>query len=162
MRREPFLRDDSGASLVEAALVFPMFFALLIGILQIGIYFWTVASFDNALVVASRKIRTGQADGPTDASSFMTMICSNMTNSDCQSRLKVAVQSGGSAAQVASAAQAPGKNPVFQPGSANSYVLVTATYAWPMAIPFVKLSFPQQNGQVLITERLLFKNEPYS
>ena len=162
MRRKPVLRDDSGSSLVETALVFPMFLAMLFGILQVGIYGWTVASFDNALVTASRKIRTGESDGPTDAASFMNLICSNMINPDCLSRLDVVVQSGGSAGQVTSAAQSPTATPVFQPGSANSYVLVTATYAWPLTIPFVSLNYPQQNGQVLITNRLLFKNEPYS
>ena len=75
MARRSFWRDESGASLVETALVFPMFLAMLIGTLQIGAFGWTIAAFDNALVVAARKIRTGQADGPVDADSFIAAIC---------------------------------------------------------------------------------------
>lgn len=162
MARRRFLADDSGASLVEAALVFPMFLALLIGILEIGVFGMTVASFDNALVAASRKIRTGQAGGPTDAASFMQAVCSNMLSVDCMNRLTVVVQSGASATQVTSAG-APQQGQSWQPGGANSYVLVTATYAWPLVVPFLGLAYPQtQNGQVLITNKLLFKNEPYS
>jgi Flp pilus assembly protein TadG len=173
-----FAADQRGASLVEFALVTPMFLALLLSIFEIAVLGMVSAGFDNALVAASRRIRTGETDMPNNAAQFKKLICDNMAGSDCKQRVNVTVSAlagdgyaGFAAAGAAYSSGAAGNastplpNPsdgVFMPTTADQVVLVTATYRWPVATPFLGDVFRRTaGGDVLISEHQLFKTEPY-
>jgi len=89
------------------------------------------------------------------------------TPANCQSRVKVAVQPAASVGAAQSTIQ--GQNPAdvtgaqaFDPGEAEEIMLVTATYSWPLALPFVSNAYIR-NGtwNVLIVSRIVFRNEPW-
>jgi Flp pilus assembly protein TadG len=168
-------RDSSGAAVLETALVAPLFLALLFAILELGSLAVQSVNFHNAMATVSRRIRTGQVDGPLDANSFVAQLCSAMgeTAADCASEVNVRVQSYqdfGSAAADASklymGAQSDGRvaaTPVFNRGSASAVVLVTATYRWFLLVPFQEDAFIRSDAtHVLVTDSLLFKSEPYA
>lgn len=167
-------RDRSGAALVETALIAPVFLALLFAILELGALAVQSVNFHNAMAEVSRRIRTGQADGPFDAKTFVAQICSAMGESagDCASDVTVRVQNYkdfGAAAADAQKLYAGGQGadltgkPLFNRGGASAVVLVTATYRWFLLVPFQEDAFPRSDPtHVLVTDSLLFKSEPYA
>ena len=175
-RRRGFLADDSGATLVEFALVSPLFLMLLLGAIELGVLGMVSADFNNAVQTASRQVRTGQADGPTSAAQYIGVICSLMVDgqTDCQSRINVQVQPMASFATAAAqlskqdasgtlSAGGPGGGQIFGAGASGQVMLVTATFRWPLIVPFAENAFQRVNAtEVLITSRLAFRNEPYA
>lgn len=159
------LQDERGATVAELALVAPLFFAILLAIVQIGVLGFMSVNFNDALLSVSRRIRTGQSDGPHSAQDFTTQICARMGTNDCASRLSCSVLVFGKFSAVqppATLPSDPNKN-VFSTGGPGSIVLVTATYKWPLLIPFPQAPFPNLDGtNVLLVSRLVFKNEPYA
>lgn len=168
--------DDGGATLVEFALVAPMFLLLLLGAIELGVLGMVSADFNNAVQLASRQVRTGQADRPTTAPQYIAVICGHMVDgaSDCQSRIRVSVQPVKAETFAAAADQlsqqeksgnpvGPGNNQAFDAGQSGDVMLVTATFRWPLIVPFAEGAFKRVNAtDVLITSRLVFRNEPYA
>jgi Flp pilus assembly protein TadG len=161
--------DERGAAMVEFLLTAPAFFMLLIGIVQVGILGMVSADFNAALSGASRQIRTGQADGPTSAAEFKQRICARMTDdtASCMSRLAVDVRAMGRFSEAAGVVGSDGHDDLtsdggFNPGGPQQVVVVTATYKWPMAVPFAEGAFERVDGvNVQIVGRVAFQNEPY-
>ncbi|RAK52367.1 TadE/TadG family type IV pilus assembly protein [Phenylobacterium deserti] len=153
--------DQSGASLVELALVLPIFLALLIGTIQIAILEVMSVNFNNAVLEASRAIRTN--NGPaTTAAQFRQAICNEMAGRDtCLQKVKIAVQSFSNFDEAVKPPKIVGEP--FDSGRAEQIVLVTATYSWPMLMPFAADSFPRAADglHVEIVARTMFKNEPW-
>ncbi|MDB5466586.1 MAG: hypothetical protein JWQ46_1348 [Phenylobacterium sp.] len=164
-------RDDHGATVVEFALVAPLFLMLLIGIIEIGVLGMMSATFNDAVLTVTRRIRTGQADGPRDATDFRSQICAAIADSQasCRQKLSIsvrAIDSKGGFAGANAALKSAGDDTAGEPfdkGVAGQIILVTATYRWPLVIPFAEDAFASAGGSdVLIVARMVFKNEPYS
>lgn len=168
------LADEEGATLVEFALMAPMFLLVFFVIIQIGALGMMSANLDAAVQGISRQIRTGQDGRPTSAAEFRSLICAKMADSGCPTRLQVSVQGFGTQpgfvgfaqAQTARTAQDPNdltKGQPFKSGVAGEIMMVTATYKWPLALPFTAGAFGAAGGSdVLIVSRLVFRNEPFS
>jgi Flp pilus assembly protein TadG len=95
-------RDESGATVVEFALVAPVFLAMLFAIFEVGLLFFRQMLLDNALQTASRTILTGETQrsvsGGNEAAiedAFRAAVCQNsfFYRSDC-SVIKVQVLAG--------------------------------------------------------------------
>jgi len=156
--------DQSGASLVELALVLPLFLALLIGVFQIAILEAMSVNFNNAVLQAARHIRTNDAGRAPDAAKFRQAICEAMAGggAGCTDKVRIIVQKFGGFAGAANPPPVKDGEQPYDPGDAGDVVLVTATYRWPMFMPFAAAAFPRQDGlNVLITSRTLFRNEPW-
>lgn len=158
-----FRRDERGATALEFALVAPLLFFSLFSIVEIGVMGMMSSGLDNAMIEASRRIRTGRDDGATSASTFKSQICTNLGGAvnSCMGRLTVSVQKFPKfydANQVATAP--PGGQ--FDKGGPGDIVLVKADYRWPLMTPFLASAF---NGsgpmEVTLSSRTAFKNEPY-
>ncbi len=67
MRAKSFLRDTSGASALEFALLLPLFAFLLLGTMQIGHVFWTQTALQHAVERAAR------------CASINTAVCGNVS-----------------------------------------------------------------------------------
>ncbi|HEY8571545.1 TadE/TadG family type IV pilus assembly protein [Phenylobacterium sp.] len=163
-------RDRKGAAMVEFALVAPIFLGLLLATFELGILGMMSANFNGAVDSVSRRIRTGQADRPNSAAEFRNLICAKMvdTVANCQSRVLVTVQpvdAGFSSARSMLQAQDPNNltgQQAYDPGDPEQIILVTATYRWPMALPFLGDAFPRDtSGRVQIVSRIAFRNEPF-
>jgi Flp pilus assembly protein TadG len=156
---------ERGGTLVEFALIAPLFLGLLLGAMQEGTAGMVATSFENAVTQAGRHIRTGQASGTSDMTAFKQLICDQMidTQSTCLSRLHVDVRPlSGFAAGVTAQAKVDQSKDSFNKGGAGSIILLTASYDWPMFTPFLGDGFTRAGStSVRISSHLLFKNEPY-
>ncbi|MDB5446643.1 MAG: hypothetical protein JWQ97_1960 [Phenylobacterium sp.] len=166
MRRARFRQDERGATLVEFALIAPLLLGVMLAALQVGVLEMVSSNFNNAVVVAARRIRTGQSDGAQTAAAFKGLICDSMIDAkaSCLARLQVDVRRFSRFADAAASAPDPSdRNDTFTAGAAGDIMLVTATYRWPMVTPFLGEAFPRADAaNALISAHTLFKNEPYA
>jgi Flp pilus assembly protein TadG len=77
-------RDENGATVVEFALVLPMFLVMLFAIFEVGLHFFKQLLLDNALQTAAREIlvgttQTAMTPGNEAAveAAFKTAVCNN-------------------------------------------------------------------------------------
>jgi Flp pilus assembly protein TadG len=175
-RGKGFWRADSGAAAVEFAMVVTPFFALLFGVIELGLLLMAQVDLDNAMGAATRQIRTGiNQSGATTAlqtaegAAFANQICSNMLwmVSDCQNNIQVDVRTYGTFGAVslgsstaASAAVAAG-NKQFQTGGPGAIVVIRAYYAWPLFIPGVNTALKRVGNRTMLTSVASFVNEPF-
>lgn len=167
-----FARGRRGAAAVEFALVSIPFFALLFGIIEIGLIFFVSTTLENATNEAAREIRTGQLQtaGGATASSFKTLVCNQLAwlSANCTSNLSIDVRTFASFQNInqpspitnGSINQA---NLLFQMGGPGDIVLVRSFYQWTVLAPLLdQIGTPLSGGQTLLTATAAFRNEPYS
>ena len=164
-----FKRNDSGASMIEFAMVATPFLAVLIAIFETTLIFFTQSTLETAVANASRSIRTGQAqaDNLTDEQ-FKAMVCSTFSGYlNCNERLTVDVRSFSNFAAVdlpsalGDDEELRGNNE-FSPGDSSEVVVVRAFYVWNMLTPdhFTGLS-NMAGSKRLIAAASAFRNEPF-
>lgn len=163
MAARGFWRDDRGGTAIEYAIVAPVLIFLLFATIEVAMVGMMSAGLDNAVARTGRMIRTGQADGPTNASQFETFVCRGLgeDNDECRSRLQVSVQRYANFSQ-ATTADSSLPDGAFNKGSAGDIVMVRASYRYPLLTP--QLGFygtPSAAGEVLLDARTAFKNEPF-
>src|SRR5947207_5597269 len=89
-----FRHARCGATAVEFALIGPIFLALFVAILQVGIVFFAEQALQSAAVVASRVVLTGQAQSSsTTQTQFLNAICPKIQALFTCANLMVDVQS---------------------------------------------------------------------
>lgn len=166
-----FIRDDKAATAVEFALLALPFFALIFGIIEVGLVFLVSTTLENAVAASGRQIRTGelQSAGGT-AATFKNAICANMSwlGSSCATNLNVDVRTYTSFGAVTT------PNPVvngafqqnqmtFTPGVAGDIVVVRAYYQWTIFTPLLNAALVNLgSNKHLISATVAFRNEPYS
>ena len=177
-RSPGWANDEQGATAVEFGLVALPFFLFVLGLIGIGLYFFTVSSLEYGVEMASRQIRTGQAQNAAlTVSQFRNLVCSAAgTNINC-SKLSVLIQSGDNWSDVSPQACVDSKNNmVASTGSANdavsSYagdaskvVQITLCYQWDLAqsFPFLKLGKNSDgSGSGVLQAATAFRTEPYT
>ncbi len=171
-------RDEGGAAALEFAIVAFPFFLFVLALLGLGLYFFTSTSLEYGVEVASRKIRTGEAEkGDMTVGQFRQLVCSSAGPTiDC-SKLNVIVQHGASwsgispqacanaKGQMTASNGSTGEDLTKYSGTANSVVLVTLCYQWDLASDFPFLNIGRNgdgSGPAIIQAATAFKNEPYS
>ncbi|QUD86750.1 TadE/TadG family type IV pilus assembly protein [Phenylobacterium montanum] len=171
MRR--FSRGERGAAAVEFALIALPFFALLMGIIEVGMIFLISTTLEDATNLAARQIRIGAMQSqatPETASAFQAAICSHLTwlGSSCASNLEVDVrtfsqfQSVTLPNPIASGKLQPQSQLQFRMGGPGEIVLVRAYYPWNLIAPHIDgMTAQTSGGQTLITATATFRNEPY-
>jgi len=162
-------RRASGNAAIEFALIAPVFFLLLMAIVETGMVYFAGATLENGLETAARMIRTGRASGVTQ-SQFRQTICDNInTFMSCDASylyIDVRAFNGFSGASYPAALDANGNlNPnlnSYQLGGACKVVLVRAFYTWTLFTPgFAQYFANMGNNTRLITSSVAFRNEPY-
>jgi Flp pilus assembly protein TadG len=162
-RARAFRRDESGSAAIEFSLIAPVLFFALFSLLEIGVLGMMTTSLENAVLDASRRIRTGRDDAANSASAFEDQICDGMGSvaASCQERLVISVQkfSAFSNAGAAASSQPLGQ---FDKGGPSDIILVKANYKWPLITPFLATAYNRAGPlDVIITSRVAFKNEPF-
>jgi Flp pilus assembly protein TadG len=171
--------DVRGSAAVEFAFVAPVFFALLLGIIEAGLVFFAQFTLQNAVNDAARQIRTGQMQGNSSNSkdAFRTLICNGITPlMQCSTSLQIDVESfsnyGGvnypdpTKTQNGTTTLNAGLNN-YDVGTACSVVLVRAFYTWPVWAPGLawflnNITDANGNKAHLISSAAAFRNEPYA
>ncbi len=164
------LRDNSGSAAIEFAFVAPVFFALLLGIIEGGVMFFGQAALSNATQDAARLIRTGQVQGTTSQAQFTQDICNGISVLlDC-ANLQVDVQnypSGFTTGQTsptdASGNLLAGQNR-YNTGGPCDVVIVRAFYKYTIVTPVITsfLAGTTGNNFSYLTAAAAFRNEPYT
>jgi Flp pilus assembly protein TadG len=169
-----FAADSTGTTAIEFGFVALPFFMMVFGVINIGMYFYTVNSIDRGLEDASRRIRTGELQNcAASVGDFKSLMCSSASGYIECNKLNVLIQSapdwGDLTAQ--SCQSAGGLTPssgvssqdlADLAGNQNAVVLVTACYEWELAqyLPFLKLG-NLSNGSMLIQSTSAFRTEPF-
>jgi hypothetical protein len=178
LRARLWARDERGTSAIEFGIVALPFFLFVLGLIGIGLYFFTMSSLEYGVEVASRQIRTGQAQkGSITVSQFKNLVCQAAGSYiDCN-KLSVIIQSGAQWSDIAPqpcvdsngnmvASTGTGTDSVATyTGAASQVVLITLCYTWDLAqtFPFLKLGKNSDgSGSAVVQATTAFRTEPYS
>ena len=170
-------KDDSGFTAVEFALIALPFLMLVMGIILIGMHFFTVNTLENAVEQTSRLIRTGQQQSQNlSAAAFKQQVCDLAARFVECGKVRVDVQSAGNCSGITPPTGLDGggnlkANFNFPATAAGDCVLVTVYYEWdlPRKIPSLKIG-PKRwglnignmgNGSRLLQAASAFRNEPF-
>lgn len=179
-----FRRNRDGVTAVEFGLVAGPFLLFAVGIIAVGLQFFTINALDFAVETASRKIRTGQAQRDNlTMGDFKNLVCQSggyYIDKDCDN-ITVHVQSAGSWADITSTPCAAGGQMTPQTnttaaladsaGGGSQVVLVTVCYDWqmPLLLPYLNYllmkpadGVPLQSGGSLIQSVATFRSEAFS
>lgn len=166
--------DQRGATAVELALLAVPFFALVGAILETAMIFLASQVLDSAVQDASRYILTGQVQSISgyDVTNFQNAICSRLFGLfDCNNlRINVSTVTNFASATTTTS-PLDTTDPTqwtlaesFDPGTANSVVLVRVYYKWPVFMNFAGFNLAQSSADhtFLLGAARVFKNEPFS
>jgi Flp pilus assembly protein TadG len=171
------MRKDArrGSAAVEFAMIAPVFFLFLFGIIETGVIYFAQASLTNAIDDAARQVRTGQKMGTLDAITVKGMVCNGFASSDpdnpppggpttglmswqdCLNNLQVDMrvfENDGSLDV---------NNMTIQATDACKVVLFRAYYPWKVLTPFLAplMSNMPSGNEVLLGSAAAFRTEPY-
>jgi TadE-like protein len=160
--------DRRGVTAIEFSMVALPFFVLAFGIMEVGLAHFANRMVDNAVISASRLVRTGQAGALTE-SDFKTQICGFMPDFMCNTeRIFVEVKPIPSFSAASSTdglydddgnlKDANG----FDPGDAGGIVIVNVIYKWPMMTSMLGIDNGDHGDERHLTSTMVFRNEPYN
>jgi Flp pilus assembly protein TadG len=174
-RSKAFWRANKGSAAVEFALVAMPFFALIGGVIELGLIFMAQVLLDNAMTIASREIRTGDnqsamtpAVQQVQLTNFQRNVCHEMSwmVADCESNLQLTVDTYTAFSAV------PLTSPIsggkfslvqnFNTGGPGSIVVVRAYYQWTLFIPVLNQALERTPGKTMLTSIAAFANEPFT
>ena len=164
-----FVRESSGTSAVEFAIVAGPFLLLLTGIIAVGLAFAGNMTLENALEQGARLIRTGQAQSQGfDAAKFKSEVCKHLTAPLSCAGLKLDVQTCTSFAgcNITSPLDSSGNLKSafgYSPGVGGDIVIVRAFYEWDLlaAMPLANRLSNMPNGHRVVSATVAFRNEPF-
>ncbi len=163
----------SGSSIIEFAVVAPVFLLLLCGIIETGVIFYGQSTLFYATSDAARMVRTGQLTGSVTASQFKTQICNRIagliSTAQCNATLQVDMRSytnfGSSSYPGMTNANGTLNTGAMtmQSVAACKIVLIRAFYPWPIMTPIMKpLLKTASDNTHLLYAAAAFRNEPYN
>lgn len=178
-----FAGNRDGVTAVEFAIVAMPFLLFVLGIMAVGLQFFTINALDNAVQTAARKIRTGEAQrAGMKLGEFKDLVCESggyYIQQDCEN-VYIHVQNAGSWADIDPRACAENGQMTPQAnmtgeladssGGSEQVVLVTVCFDWRLPITFPYLQYMMMNpadgvalesGGSLIQSVTTFRTEPY-
>jgi Flp pilus assembly protein TadG len=154
-------------------MIAPIFFLILMGIIENGLIFFASATLQNATDNAARYVRTGQAQANTATTAqadFRQRICADIGPLlSCDTNLQVDLQSYSG---YTGANFTPPTNPDgtlkttlnnYVPGTACNVVLLRTFYTWHVVTPVLSQFLTNMTpGLRLISATAAFRNEPFT
>jgi Flp pilus assembly protein TadG len=166
-------RSRLGSAAIEFAMVAPVLFLFLFGIIETGVIFFLDTALQNATKDAARLVRTGsaQTQGMT-AAQFTAQICGEMSGAislaTCEANLQVDMRAYANfgATSYPPDLNANGSvitaNMLYQPGNSCDVVIVRAFYSWKIMTPLMTpLLQNMPNGNFLLSAATAYRNEPF-
>ena len=163
--------ERKASAIVEFAAIAPVFFLMLMGIMENGLIYFATSTLQNATDNAARYVRTGQAQANAlTQAQFRARICADISPLlACDTNLQIDLEtySGFSTATYVTPLDANGnlKNTLnnFQPGTACNVVLLRTFYTWNVITPVLSQFLSNMSGgKHLITATAAFRNEPFT
>ena len=173
-----WVKNEQGTSAVEFGIVALPFFLFTLGLIGVGLYFFTMSSLSYGVEAAARQIRTGQAQkAALSVGEFKNLVCLAAGSYINCNKLTVLVQSGDNWTDISPQACVNSNN-VQSPstgsssdaistytGVASEVVLVTLCYQWDLAQSFSFLKLGKNadgTGSAIVQAATAFRTEPYS
>jgi Flp pilus assembly protein TadG len=176
-RSRAFLRNDTGATAVEFALVAAPFFGLLCAILQSSLVFFAQRVLDEVTEEAARYIMTGQAQqANVTQTGFANYVCTGSNTSALVSalftcsKLMINIQNYSDFASASTATPSLTFNPngtvsnswTYNTGNPGDIIVVQVMYQWPVVLGPLSMNLSNlSNGNRLLISTAVFKSEPY-
>lgn len=164
-------RREEGVTAVEFALVALPMFTMIMGILELSMFFASGNILEGASQEAGRRIRTGQVQAAGDPEqAFKDFLCANVSTiikcEDIQYEvIHVADDSFGSAENMEPQFDEDG-NLVpgsFDVGNSSDVILIRAHYKWEFVTPFIAsmMTGSLTDNSVSHLTTVVLKTEPY-
>jgi Flp pilus assembly protein TadG len=125
-----FRRSQDGAAAVEFALVAMPFIALMVAIVELGVFFFATRYFEDGMFNASRKIMTQRLPAASICAAFQSEIAANFPSWLNPNLIVLTVREGTNFSS-GSNVDMGGGGCTF--GASQKVVTVTATYPYPFA-----------------------------
>jgi len=142
------IKDCSGTSLVEAALITPLLLMLTLSMIDFGALFYAWLVLENGVSQATRYGVTGNQSPGLSREDSIKVAMKNATPT-------LTIPDG---AITFSYLPAGGNTWLAGAGGPNDVQKLTVHYSWTMLTPFVRALFP--GGAVMLTVESAMKNEP--
>ncbi len=156
-----FLRARAGVTLVEFALVGPLFLLLVFAIVDNSLVLFMQTVLDNATRAAARQVEIGNAK---TSAAFKTALCNNLGGFIPCNSVQWFVQSSnaGFSSLTPTGSDSSGNmaSTGFTPGSAQYYVLVQVGYSQPYIIPALA-RISSVTGNLLLLSTVAMQNENF-
>jgi Flp pilus assembly protein TadG len=178
LQNSRWIKDERGTSAVEFAIVATPFFLFVLGLLGLGLYFFTMSSLAYGVEAAARQIRTGQAQkSALTVSQFKNLVCLAAGSYINCNKLSVIIQSGDNWSDITPQPCVDSNNNMVSStgtgtdtistytGAASEVVLVTLCYQWDLAQSFSYLKLGKNtdgSGSAVVQAATAFRTEPYS
>ena len=173
-----FIKSKDGETAIEFALVIGPFLFLLIPTIEIALVIFTSLVLENAVVEASRQLRTGQFQKQGGGQvEFKTLVCDYIdVLIDCQGDFHIDVKAYNDFGTAAPSDPVEPSDPSdpdsantlntddfgFDSGSASSVMVVRAYYQYQIHTPFLgKLYSNMAGDKRLVSWTVAFENEPF-
>jgi len=169
--RRSFRKDQRGATAIEFSFVAIPFFLVVFGIIEVGLSHFVNRMVDNAVISASRLIRTGQATSASfDEADFKTEICGFLPDFLCSmDRLVVDVETIDSFDLAKSPADSLyddegelKEDSNYEESGSGDIVVVNVIYRWPMITSLLALNMADNGNERYLTSTVVFRNEPWN
>jgi Flp pilus assembly protein TadG len=167
-----FIKDRTGATAVEFAIVAAPFLALTIALIQTFLVFFAQEHLESVVQQASRQILTGQVQSAqATQTAFHQTVCNQVVILFSCGGLMVDVQVATSWSSTNTSAPTLTYNSTgqvtntwqFNPGNAGDIVVVRVMYLWPVFMGPLGFNLSNQaNGSRMIMATAAFQNEPSS
>ncbi|MDE1153521.1 MAG: pilus assembly protein [Micavibrio sp.] len=174
MRRnfKRWLRGDDAATAVEFAMVVPPLLTLIIGILEVSMFFAAGTVLEGGSAQAARLIRTGQVQMSSDPQkTFATSLCSNIKAMlDCTKvQYEVIEATGDTFLNAATTKPTIDSNgnlvpKSFASGKSNSVIIVRSYYKWEFFTPYLgsMMTGSMDKNWLPLMSTVVIKSEPYN
>jgi len=173
-----WLRNERGAAAIEFAIVAVPLLLFMLGIVGMGLYFFTSSALDHGVEAAARKIRTGEAQKDAlTVGGFKDLVCAEAGSYINCNKLRVHIDHGDTWSQISPQPCVDENNNLIDStgdaddeiadytGEASQVVLITLCYPWDLAqaFSFLKLGTKSDgSGPVVLEASTAFRTEPYS
>ncbi|HVP83688.1 MAG TPA: TadE/TadG family type IV pilus assembly protein [Rhizomicrobium sp.] len=177
------MREESrrGSAAVEFAMIAPVFFLFLFGIIETGVIYFAQSTLTNSVEDAARMVRTGQLKGTLTADQMKQAVCGSFASSSdgsklglmswqtCLNTLQVDMRvfDGFGGATYPNVIKDDGSldvnNMTVQAADACRVVLFRAYYPWHILTPFLAplMSNMPSGTDMLLGAAEAFRTEPY-
>lgn len=170
-----------GSTAVEFGLIAAPFFLLVLGIMTVGLHYFTLSALEHAVLTAGRKLRTGEAvRANLTIKDFRELVCDASGGLvPCNEKFVVHIKSGATFADLSppvSCLTADSLTPgagkatdtvATQSGGSSDTVLVTACYDWELgqglwnSLWSLMSVTPTSGQKTIISATTTFRSEPY-
>jgi Flp pilus assembly protein TadG len=160
-------RNESGVTVIEFAMIGPIFLLLVLAVLENGLTLWTQSVLDNATRDAARLVQTGQAQN--GGTSFPTQLCKEVSGLMKCSALQYRIQTGTTFAGMSSTIVTGSGGTLtgfttypatVTNSTAGKDTMVQVVYTRTYIIPWVGKLLSSSGSQRLVATSV-FQTEPY-